>query len=641
MKPRLPFARLSKWLAQLSDNLWVRLRKFGKVGDNFGVTFPDRFSPGFWAIAAMIIVGYFAFIHNLGAIGLIDETEPKFAEAARQMLVRNDWLTPYFNEEPRFDKPPLVYWLMAIGYQVLGVNEWAARLPSALAALGLMGLLFYTLHRSSSSATGLRGTLGETRISETGEPWRSLYGQNSTEKRLLDPWVCAFLGAAIFALNPYSLVWGRIGVSDMLLTGCVGSALLAFFWGYVTRSQVWYLAFYVLTALAVLAKGPVGFVLPAIGIGIFLLYLGEFGQVVREMRLGWGLIIVAAITLPWYVVVTAANGDAFVNSFFGYHNIERFTRVVNGHGAPWYFYFAIVFLLFAPWSAYLPISIARLRFWQRSFWQSQPREDRLGLFSLCWFVGVFGFFSISVTKLPSYLLPLIPAAAILVALQLTSDFCLPVPNPQFSRLKSVCRGLNVGMFLLLAIAFFTLPAWLGYDPAAPDLDEVLPKTGLAVVAAIVWLGATVAGEWLLWGKQGRWMWSVNVVAFFAFLILALHPMYLVLDRQRQFPLRQLAALIPQVRQPGEEVVMIDLSKTSLVFYSQQPIVFRIRPESAVGYIQESVPKAPEIDTVLILGQERKIGKMGLKSSQYRTLGKVRAYQLVRVEKQLVTGNNKR
>jgi 4-amino-4-deoxy-L-arabinose transferase-like glycosyltransferase len=612
MKSHLPFPVSFKWLAQLSGNLWVRFQKLEKLR----ALFPERFSPGVWAVGGLIFVGYFAFLHNLGAIGLIDETEPKFAEAARQILVRNDWITPYFNEETRFDKPPLVYWLMAIGYQLLGVNEWAVRLPSALSALGLMGLLFYTLRRSSGDHTRLG------RTSAQPQPAR---------------WFCAFLGAAIFALNPHSLVWGRTGVSDMLLTGCVGSALLAFFWGYVTRSQVWYLAFYVLTALAVLTKGPVGFVLPAIAIGLFLLYLGEFWQVVREMGLGWGLLIVAEIIVPWYVLVIVANGDAFINSFFGYHNLQRFTQVVNGHDAPWYFYFAIVFLCFAPWSAYLPIAIARLRFWQPSVWKSQPREARLGLFALCWFIGILGFFCVSVTKLPSYVLPLIPAAAILVALLLTADFCLSVPNTKFLRLNAVCRWLNVGMFLLLAVAFFTLPGWLGYDPAAPDLDEVLPKTGLLVVAAIVWFGATIAGEWLLWGKQGRWMWSVNVVAFCAFLILALHPMYLVVDRERQLPLRQLAALIPQVRQPGEEVVMIDLSKTSLVFYSQQPIVFRIRPESAVGYIQESIQKAPDIDTVLILGQERKIGKMGLKSSLYRTLGKVRAYQLVRVDKQLVTG----
>lgn len=618
---RFPFPLLSKWFARASKESSLRLSQLGTSG----VKSADRFSPGFWAIAGTIVIGYFAFIYNLGAIGLIDETEPKFAEAARQMLVRNDWITPYFNEDTRFDKPPLVYWLMAMGYQLLGVNEWAVRLPSALSALGLMGLLFYTLRRSGSHFTG---------VGEPIDRFGQLYGLKSRE-RSRNSWFCAFLGAAIFALNPHSLVWGRTGVSDMLLTGCVGSALLTFFWGYVTRSQIWYLAFYVLTALAVLTKGPVGFVLPAIAITLFLLYLGEFWQVVREMRLAWGLLIVAAIVAPWYVVAIVENGDAFVNTFFGYHNIQRFTQVVNGHDAPWYFYLAIVFLCFAPWSAYLPIAIARLQFWQRSFWQSQPRQERLGIFALFWSIGIFGFFSVSVTKLPSYVLPLIPAAAILVALQLTSDFVLPVPNRKFLRLNSLCRWLNVAMLLALGIGFFTLPDWLGYDPAAPDLDEVLPRTGLAVVAAIVWLGATVVGEWLLWAKQGRWMWSPNVVAFFAFLILALHPMYLVLDGERQLPLRQLAALIPQVREPGEEVVMIDLSKTSLVFYSQQPIVFRIRPESAVKYINESVGKYPAIDTVLILGQERKIGQMGIKSTQYRTLGKVRAYQLVRVEKQAI------
>ena len=75
----------------------------------------------FW----LSLIGFFAFIFNLGATGLVDETEPLFAEAARQMAETGDWITPYFNGETRFDKPPLVYWLMAIGYKVIGVNEWA------------------------------------------------------------------------------------------------------------------------------------------------------------------------------------------------------------------------------------------------------------------------------------------------------------------------------------------------------------------------------------------------------------------------------------------------------------------------------------------------------------------------------------
>ena len=100
-----------------------------------------------WGISGigLILICGLVFLWNLGTVGLVDETEPLFAEAARQMTVTGNWITPYFNQETRFDKPPLVYWLMAVGYQVLGVNEWAVRLPSAMAAIVLTITIFLIL----------------------------------------------------------------------------------------------------------------------------------------------------------------------------------------------------------------------------------------------------------------------------------------------------------------------------------------------------------------------------------------------------------------------------------------------------------------------------------------------------------------
>jgi 4-amino-4-deoxy-L-arabinose transferase-like glycosyltransferase len=91
-----------------------------------------------------------------------------------------------------------------------------------------------------------------------------------------------------------------------------------------------------------------------------------------------GLLIILVLSVPWYVLVIWRNGWSFINSFFGYHNLERFTEVVNGHSAPWYFYFLVVLLGFAPYSVYLPAAMIRLKFWQRSHWRSQPRSQQLG-----------------------------------------------------------------------------------------------------------------------------------------------------------------------------------------------------------------------------------------------------------------------
>ncbi|NEP19170.1 MAG: glycosyltransferase, partial [Leptolyngbya sp. SIO4C1] len=159
-----------------------------------------------FAIAVVLIISWLAFGWKVASVGLVDETEPLFAEAARQMYETGDWITPYFNGVTRFDKPPLVYWLMALGFHLFGVSEWTVRLPSVLAATGLTGLGFYTLRR-----------FGRPPASQN--PFKAV-------------WYAAIIGSAAIALNPETIVWARIGVSDMLLSACIGAALLSFFIAY-------------------------------------------------------------------------------------------------------------------------------------------------------------------------------------------------------------------------------------------------------------------------------------------------------------------------------------------------------------------------------------------------------------------------
>ncbi|MBC1299653.1 glycosyltransferase family 39 protein, partial [Nostoc sp. UCD122] len=160
----------------------------------------------------LMVVGWIAFGWNLGNIGLIDETEPLFAEASRQMFVTGDWITPFFNGETRFDKPALIYWCQAIAYYILGVNEWAVRLPSAIAAFGLICLAFYTVQWYFAK---------QDELEQVSRPTRR--------------YLTSFIAAALMALNPETIIWARTGVSDMLLTGCIASALLCFFLGYAGK----------------------------------------------------------------------------------------------------------------------------------------------------------------------------------------------------------------------------------------------------------------------------------------------------------------------------------------------------------------------------------------------------------------------
>ena len=572
---------------------------------------------GLVALIWLLIVGFIAFLWHLGNTGLVDETEPLFAEAARQMTVTGNWITPYFNEVTRFDKPPLIYWLMAIGYELIGVNEWAVRLPSALSAISLMVLGFYTLRRF--------GCLNQD------------YKQ---PQKLQQLWLVAVLGASLMALNIHTILWARTGVSDMLLSACMGNALFCFFLGYSSSviskqsklPNLWYLAFYVLIALAVLTKGPVGIVLPGLIIFCFLLYVGQFKAVVREMNLFLGTIIFLFISVPWYILVFLENGQSFFDSFFGKHNFQRFTDVVNGHDAPWYFYIFIVLGLFAPWSVYLPLAIHRLAWWRRSWWLRQPRHNHLGIFAFFWFVCIFLFFSISVTKLPSYVLPLIPAGAILVAI-LWSEY-LVVDHKKLRK-----RGLlltilaNLLLAILIAIAFLLIPNFIGNDPAIFHLDILLAKSGLITKGAIIWgLMAIAIIVCLTKIKYWRWIICVNLVGFLAFTSFVLIPTNFFLDYHRQLPLREIAEKIITVQKDQEPIIMLGFKKPSLVFYTQKPVKFFRRHQSLTEYLTESAADIKS-DTLLIISRQKEIRKVAkLQAQDYQQLEYKGIYKLIRVPK---------
>ncbi|MEG3940803.1 glycosyltransferase family 39 protein [Microcoleus sp. S36b_A3] len=615
-------------------------------------------------------LGFVAFLWNLGNIGLVDETEPLFAEAARQMTVTGDWITPYFNGETRFDKPPLIYWLMAVAYRTLGVNEWAVRLPSALCAIALTCLGFYTLSKTEgSSATDSVADVADVAdVTENSEgifspsptpplssslplsPTPPLSSSPTPPLFLSTPWI----GAALIALNPQTIAWGRTGVSDMLLVACMCSALLAFFLGYTLEEQrekaefstvsasvfpnKWYLTCYVLIALAILAKGPVGIVIPALIIGSFGLYLGNFPQIWREMRPVSGILIILAIAVPWFVRVILANGQTYIDSFFGYHNFQRFTEVVNKHSAPWYFYFFVVLLGFAPWSIYLPVAIARTRFWQRSYWRRQPRRDQLSLFALFWFGCIFGFFTIAVTKLPSYVLPLLPAAAILVTLLWSDIIAGNEPKTRPGKLEkkpnSLPRGLlvtyifNVVFLLIIAGATFYCYHWLGDDPAMPNFPQALHQSGLLIVGGAIWITTALAIALLLWKRKQRWILVANFIGLVAFIIFGLTPVYNLVDLNRQLPLRQLAQVVVQQKLPGEEFIMVGFWKPSLVFYTEEPVTYYRSLKGALDYLKES--KNSTSPSILLLGYPEKFVQLGLQPNQYQLLDSRGAYQLARV-----------
>jgi 4-amino-4-deoxy-L-arabinose transferase-like glycosyltransferase len=577
-------------------------------------------TPGL-SILWLVLLCSVAFFWHLGSTGLVDETEPLFAEAARQMTVTGDWVTPYFNGQTRFDKPPLVYWLMAIAYQTIGLNTWSVRLPSALAATMLTVMGFYTLRRFGLPSPGQATVLASS---------------PSVVQRDRHQWVSAWIGAAAMALNGQTLVWARTGVSDMLLSGCMGTAMLAFFCGYAERDRPrvrlgWYITFYVLTALAVLTKGPVGLVLPGLTILVFLAYTGNLWAVLfREMQVWWGLLLFSVITVPWYGLVIAANGKDYTDTFFGYHNFERFTEVVNNHAAPWYFYFIVVLAGFFPWSAYLPVAMARLRFWRRSQWMQQPRSTHLGLFALIWLAVIFGFFTIAVTKLPSYVLPLMPAAAILIGLLWSDQLFRTRQSQPWAIALTISHLVTIALCSGIAIALPFSSEWMDDDPAMPMLPEIVQQTTLLEVGAAVWALVAIAMLVLLGRRQGQWMWTVQLVGFLAFLNFTVFPFGFVVDDVRQAPLRELSAIAIEQQRPNEPIAMVGFSKPSVVFYTQQPVIYWSRPRRVIDLMRQ-LGDRQNLDSVIVLGYRGKLRDTGLWNGPTQLLAETQVFQLVRVD----------
>ena len=328
---------------------------------------------------ALLLLSGTLFFFRLGTPGLFDADEPAYAQAAREMLGTGDWVTPHFNGQPRFDKPILFYWLITLTYRVFGVTEFAVRFWSALAAVILVLVIARAARRWFGPAADL-------------------------------------LAGLAFMTNLLTALLARAAVTDMLLTLFVTLAILAGVEALSDspeRGRRWAMMGWAAMGLAVLVKGPVGLVIPGMALGGALLVLRELRRGLIRLLPWQGLALFAAITIPWYVLVVAANGWAFVQGFVIKHHVTRYTGVISSHAGPLWFYLPVALVGFFPWSGFLPRAIwqagavARRR-------QARERADRLLLACACWVIGVFIFFSFAGTKLPSYLFPAFPAMALLV-----------------------------------------------------------------------------------------------------------------------------------------------------------------------------------------------------------------------------------
>ena len=487
------------------------------------------------------IFGVLIFLLGLGSTGLIDETPPLFAAAGRAMSESGDWLTPKVNGIFRFDKPPLIYWLMGIFYSLPKNEVWdsfgtiSARLPSAMASLFLMLIIGDTIYC-----------------------W-----PQKDDKKNFTPIVASLS----FALSPLVIIWSRTAVSDALLCGTLGISLLLFWRRMASNKKDKCISPWFFLGLAILTKGPVAFVLAALTISSFLFSQKDWKNLLDKIKPKIGFLITILISFPWYVLELLKEGKPFWDSFFGYHNFQRYTTVVNNHSEPMWFFFFIMIIGSLPFSPFLFHGIFEaFKDLKSSLKKSYIPSESLFIYSLCWLSSVFIFFSISATKLPSYWLPATPAAAILISNSITK---LQIQKKIFSSLWLI----NLLILLGLSIAFFLSNIWLSSinDPEIPNLASNLLSSGIIFKTRLFFFTFTFLGLVLFFFRSLITFLYLQMFLFLGQSYL-MPPIRELTDISRQLPLRNISKQIINARQGGETLAMIGIRKPSLHFYTKQ-IVF--------------------------------------------------------------------
>lgn len=352
-----------------------------------------------------LLCGYF-FFFRLGDMALTDPDEAFYAQTAKEMLARDEWITPYIFDKPQFEKPFLFYILVEASYKLFGVNEFAARFPSAVFGfLGVVGVY--------------------------------LLGVLFFNKR------AAFLSAVMLAVNIEYIILSRACVTDMVLATFLIFGFLFFFYAYLKDKGYCYILSAASFALATLTKGPVFALLPAFTLAVYLSWTKGFKRVFNMQALA-GLIVFALIACPWYLIMIKLHGKHFTEAFFGFQNINRFLESEHKIGSQFYYNVPAILAGFFPWSAFLPVTfwhiIKKIR---NTKYEIRTTRSHL-IFLVTWFSVIFVFFTISSTKLPTYIFPLFMSLALMTGV-LWDDLL------KKDAARYIIRGFRASYYLLLAV----------------------------------------------------------------------------------------------------------------------------------------------------------------------------------------------
>jgi 4-amino-4-deoxy-L-arabinose transferase-like glycosyltransferase len=488
----------------------------------------------------LLVVCLTLFFFRLGSIPLFDRDEGLHAVTSKEMVVSGDWVTTKFNGENFYDKPVLFNWLVALSFEALGFTELAARLPAAILGLGCV-IVTYLLGR-----------------------------------KMYDP-VTGFVSGMILATSPEFIILSRAVVHDISLVFFVTLALFFFYRGCTSERhrKLYFPLFYAALACAVLAKGPVGIILPGMIIAIFLTLTGKL-RFIKELQIPLGTVIVFAVAAPWYILISLRNSDYL--DYFVKLNFSYFFSSKVAHSRPVYYYIPILLGGFSPWSFFLPLAFIH------AFWRPFRRVDERALFLFLWFAVIFLFFSAASSKLGTYILPSFPAASLLVGI-LWREF-----------LETPTVGLRKGFlysFLPLVVTFSLALIYLFVAPPTLLVTRYGLDLSLINFLGIFLVGMIVLALILLLYRHYEVFFFANAgCVIFAMLL------FIALILPSMIPFRStkgLAGKMDALVAPGEPFLFFDSRRDTALFYTNRKGIFLNDPDQLIQHLMSSEGRFAIVD----------------------------------------------
>jgi 4-amino-4-deoxy-L-arabinose transferase-like glycosyltransferase len=385
----------------------------------------------FWIVFVILTIAvYFSGL----TIPLVGPDEPRYAQVAREMFERGDWITPTLGGFNWFEKPALLYWLQVASYNLFGVSEFSARFGSAVFGLATVGCLW------------LLGRLAN---------------DDKNFGNLLAVLAASTLGIIVFAH----------GASfDIIVTFPLTAAMVAFFIhdrgetrpsASVAKGTAALVAFYVFVGAALLAKGLIGIVLPYAVVAFYFLISWQLPSKKFVISILWGTALAIAVAAVWYLPMYLTHGYAFLDEFFIQHHFQRYTSNKYRHPQPFYFFFWVLPLMTIPWLPFLFAAIFRwlVDIFHRSDEETQRTETvpnlmQLRRFAFAWMIVPLLFFSFSGSKLPGYILPAVPPAVVIAGILIARLI------DKRSAWRYAIQVIALGMLLTIHVVIkFALPSY--------------------------------------------------------------------------------------------------------------------------------------------------------------------------------------